>query len=236
MKKSFGLIITCKHNNPNNIIRTMDGENVCKCGVILEEKIPDDGEMNTNSCISLYHQVENGCDPKDMKVINKKIHIHTSSSSEFSNICSKLMMPNFIQKRAWYIYDTLRVNTSFSRAKCATFATYVACREGGNPKTESQIQEAIRSILCVKNSPNILNVIYEMHDTAFSLGINTNEGHTSSYYLNLAISEKQHLFDDKMDYEQFTMRVKNSFVHLRGNYQNKAKRAVDVELLQMGLK
>ena len=146
------------------------------------------------------------------------------------------MMPDFIQKRAWNIYHTLRSNTVFTRAKCATFATYVACREGGNPKTESQIQEAVRSILCVKNSPGILNVISEMHDEALNLGINTNEGHTSSYYLNLAISEKRHLFDDKMDYDRFTMRVKNSFVHLQGNYQNRAKRATDIELHEMGLK
>ena len=236
MKKSFGLVITCRHNNPNRIIRTIDGENVCECGVILEEKIPDDQEISSNSCISLYHQVENGCDPKDMKVINKKIHIHYSSASEFSNICNKLMMPDFTQKRAWGIYHTLRSKTYFTRAKCATFAIYVACREGSSPTTELQIQEAVRSVLCVKNSPNMLNVISEMHDEALNLGINTNNGHSSSYYLNLAISEKRHLFDDHGDYDRFIIRVTNSFAHLRGNHQNRAKRAVDVELRQMELK
>ncbi len=235
MKKLFQLLITCKHNRPNDITVTSDGESVCKCGVVLEEKMFDDSLVTQNSVIPLYHQVENGCDPKDMKVVNKKIHIYSSSASEFSNICSKLKLSNSIQQRAWKIYHLLRSKTYYTRAKCATFSIYVACRESSQAIDEMQIQEAVQSVLCVKNTPSMLSVISEIHDDALHLGINTNEGHSSSYYLNLAISRKQHLFADSRDYDRFKVRVMNNFSCLHGNHQNRARRAVDIALDEMGV-
>ena len=230
------LVIACRHNDMSNVIKTMEGEYVCKCGVILEEKIPDEGITNVKGNISLYHQVENGGDPRDMQVVNKKLHIYSSSASEFSNICNKLRLADFVRQRAWSIYHTLRTKTYFTRAKCAAFSIYVACRESSWPVKESQIRDAVRSILCVKNAPNMLSVISEMHEDAMRIGINTNDGHSSSYYLNLAISGKQHLFGDRVDYDRFHIRVMNNFAHLKGNHQNRARRAVDIALCEMGLR
>ena len=230
MKKSFGLIIACRHK-PHNIIRTAEGEYVCKCGVVLEEKIADEGYTVSHSKMSLYHQVENGGDPKDMKVINKNIHIYSSSASEFSNICDKLGLPDFIGQRAWKIYRMFRTKTNYTRAKCATFSIYVACREGGKPVDEPQIKDAVRSVLCVKKSPEMLSVISEMHEDALHLGIDTNNGHSSNYYLNLAISKKRHLFKNRRNYERFTARAMNNFVHLtEGDHQNRARRAIGFAL------
>ena len=236
MKKQFSLTIVCKHNNPNQIITTMDGEYVCKCGVVLDEKLEDNYTLPSKSTISLYHQMENGGDPQDMKVVNKKIHIYSSNVSEFSNICSKLELATFTQKRAWRIYHLLRNNTDFTKAKCASFAIYVACREGNKAIAESQIKEAIQSVLCVKNTPGMLAVISEMHDAASSLGINTNEGHSPNYYLNLAISQQQDQFNDQNDYDRFKTRAMENFTHMSGNHQNKARRAVSITLCELGFK
>ena len=180
--------------------------------------------------------MENGGDPKDMKVTNKKIHIQVSTTSEFSNLCDKLQMPNFVQQRAWKIYNSLRSNTYYTRAKCAAFSVYIACRESGQAIDEEQIRDAIRFVLCIKNVPGMLNVISELHEDALKLGIDTNDGHSSRYYLNLVISTKQHLFVDSIDYDRFKVRVMDNFKQLGGNHKNKAKRAVEIALCEMGLK
>ena len=222
------------HNNPNKMVETSDGEIVCICGVIIEEKTSYAGFTHSQNAVSLYHQIENGGDPKDMKVVNKKIHIHYSCVSEFSNICGKLKMHSFVQQRAWRMYQQLRSKTHFSRAKCSIFAIYVACRESSQAITEIQIQESIRSALCVKNVPNVLSVISEMHEEAFKIGIDTNEGHSSKYYLNLEMAEKQNLFADTRDYDKFKIKAMNVFECLNGNNQNKAKRAASIALDEMG--
>lgn len=170
-----------------------------------------------------------------MKVVNKNIHIGNSSSSEFSNICSKLDLKEFIRHRAWNIYHTLRSKTYFTRAKCAAFALYLACREGGQSVSESDIQDAVRATLCVKNVPRMLSLIYEMHDDAMKLGIDSNRGHSSSYYLNLAISSKQYLFRNTHDYDRFKVLVMNNFAHLNGNLQSRARRAAEMALSEMGM-
>ena len=237
MNNQFNLVIGCKHNRPDQIVLTTDGESVCRCGVVLEEKmsIATSTTQTGARTTTLYHQVENGGDPKDMKIINKKIHIYASSASEFSNICDKLDLHSFVQQRAWRIYHTLRTRTYYTRAKCAVLAIYVACRESGNAVDEAQIKDAVRSILGVKNIPSVLGVISQMHEDVLKLGINTNEGHSSSYYLNLAITKKQHMFGDSRDYDRFKIRVTNNFAHLSGNHKSKAQRAVDIALEEMGM-
>ena len=236
LKKSFQLVISCRHENPSDLVTTEAGEIVCKCGVILEEKTLEAAYVQSASRPSLYHQVENGGDPKDMKVVNKKIHISNyNSSSEFSNICNKLDLKEFIRHRAWRIYHMLQSRTYFTRAKCATFSIFIACREGGQSVSEAQIMEAVRSVLCVKKVPSALHVISELHDDAMRLGINTNEGHSSNYYLNLAVSSKQHLFDSPQDYDRFKMMVMNNFARLEGNNQSRARKAANIALSEMGV-
>ena len=236
MKKSQGLIITCRHRNPKNIVVTPEGESVCRCGVILLERMSDTTAVEPrNSTVSLYHKVENGCDPKDMKVVNKKIHIYHSSASEFSNICSKLNLSSCVAQSAWGSYHQLRSKTYFTRAKCALLSIYVACRESDQAVNESKICEAIRTVFCVKNTYNALSVISEMHEEAFKIGIDTNKGHSSSYYLNLEISQRQHLFMDARDYDRFKVIVMNNFGFIHGNSQNKARRAVEMGLNEMGV-
>lgn len=229
------LVIACRHDDPNRVVQTSDGEYVCACGVVLEEKILERDQLPSQSKASLYHQVENGGSPQDMRAVNRKIHVYSSSSSEFSNICSKLRMSDFIQQRAWYIYRTLRTHTDFSRAQCTAFSIYVACREGGQPIEEHHIQEVACSILCVKNAPSLLNVISKIHDVALKFGIDSNKGHSPKYYLNMAISQKQHIFNYRDAYNRFKSIATRNFDALNGNPQNRARRAVRMALYEMGI-
>jgi len=234
MKKQ-ALHVPCNHLDPRKIIQTDDGERICRCGVVLEEKIPESTVFAQQSRMSLYHKVEVGGSPEDMKVVNRNIHIYSPNSSEFSNICSKLFMSESIQSRAWHIYSALRSHTYFSRAKCAIFSVYVACREGGQPIDERQIQESVHSTLCVKKIPTILAVISELHNAARELGINSNNGHSDEYYLNLETSRNQSRFRDSHMYDLFKRTCVNYFASLSGNPQNRARRAVDMVLSEMGM-
>lgn len=237
MKKQFHLVISCAHGNPSDWMTTENGEIVCRCGVVMEEKTPAPAApAQSASRPSLYHQVENGGDPKDMKAVNRKIHISNyHSSSEFSNICDKLGLKEFIRHRAWQTYHAFRSDTYYTRAKCAVLSIFQACREGGQSVSEGQIMEAVGSVLCVKKVPSALSVMSELHDDAMRLGINTNEGHSSNYYLNLTVSSEQHRFCSPQDYDRFKMLVTNIYASMEGNNQSRAKKAVNMVLSEMGV-
>lgn len=229
------LIHTCRYDKQRQIVTTIDGERVCRCGTVLEEKLPEDGNhMYVQTNATLYLQLENGGDPKDMKVTNKGLHIHSSSLSEFSNICNKLNLPDFVQKNAWMAYHKFRSMTYYTRAKCALFSIYNTCRETGIAVDEPEINEAIHSVMGVKNVPSVLSAMYEMRDDALGIGIDTNKRHSSSHYLNLALSENQHYFEYMPDYERFKVLVMEHFnEHLIGNLHEKAVVAANMALRDM---
>ena len=233
----YGLVITCPHNDPSRIVTTEDGESVCRCGVVLEERIPDRSCVPSESRPMLYHQVESGGDPGDMKVINPNIHIsNPRNSSDFSNICSKLGLVEHIRHRAWNIYDTLHARTHHARAKCAAFAIYVACRESGQFVPEADVQEAISVILCVRKTPPMLGVISEMHEDAMRLGVDTNEGYSVEYRLNREMSSRRkHFKDDPDGYDRFKNRVLRNFAMLE-NRTNRAVKAVRLTVSEMGVR
>lgn len=235
MKRKQRSWIHCMHNILEDRVITMDGEIVCRCGVVIEERSTDNSPVALKNNVSLYHQMENGGDPRDMKVVNKNLYIHSSKVSEFSNICNKLGLPDPIQRRAWKTYDLCRRNTSHTKAKCAIFSIYHACRESSQIVDDIQIQDAVRSVLCVKNASNVLSVISEMHEDVFRLGIDSNKGHSAEYYLNIEIAKKQSLFSDLRDYDRFKIMVMKTVESLTGNNQNKAKRAVTISLNEMGV-
>ena len=227
----------CAHNDPLGIVQTREGEHVCGCGVVLQERTVEQFYQFATAPVrvSLYHQVENGGSPVDMKVVNKRIHIHSAGSSEFSNICGKLEIQDCIQGRAWHIYRMLRSHTDHTRAKCAAFAIFVACREGDRPTDESRIREAIRSVMCIKNIPGMLAVISELHEDAKRLGVDTNDGHSPQYYLNAEISKRQDLFWNPRKYDRFKSAARENFELLHGNSRSRARRAAVIALCEVGV-
>lgn len=223
----------CGHD-PRRAVHTADGELVCRCGVVLEERIPERSCAGQQGRVSLYHQVEVGGSPQDMKAVSRRIHVYHPHSSEFSNICGRLGLPGFVQSDAWHVYRMLRSQTDHTRAKCAMFAVYVSCRRGGQPVPESEIRATVSSVLGVRHAPNILAVISELHEDAKAAGIDSNEGHSPQYYLNMEMSSRQGSFADPRLYERFRRLTCENFGRLTGNHQNRARRAAALAISEMG--
>lgn len=223
----------CPHDG--HLTATLDGELVCECGVVVREKIPDEGPAELPARISLYHRVEIGGSQTDARrAVGRRVHTHSPVSSEFSNICCKLGMPEFVRLEAWSAYHKLRSRTTYTRAKCAMYAVYGACRAADFPVTEERVREAVLSVLCVRNAPTMLGVISELHQDAEALGLDAG-GHSPWFYLNLEISAAQGFFMDDGDFDRFRAAVMRMYQSLRGNHKSRAKQAVQFALDSMAV-
>ena len=226
-------IHACRHENPCRIERTHEGESVCSCGTVLEERLPEETGPPPKYPVSLYHRLEKGGDPRGMKVVNRRLHIYASSLSEFSNICGKLGMPDSVQDKAWSTYHKYRSGTYYSRAKCAMHSIFSACREAGIPVNEGTIQDTIQSVMGVKSAPNSLSVISEMREEIIQMGIDSNQGHSSEYYLNLEIKQAYTRFS-KADADRFKIILMRLYAGSIGNGQDRALRASKGAYGEMG--
>ena len=226
-------IHACRHENPCRIERTHEGESVCSCGTVLEERLPEETGPSPKYPVSLYHRLEKGGDPRGMKVVNRRLHIYESSLSEFSNICGKLGMPDSVQDKAWSTYHKYRSGTYYSRAKCAMHSIFSACREAGIPVNEGTIQDTIQSVMGVKSAPNSLSVISEMREEIIQMGIDSNQGHSSEYYLNLEIKQAYTRFS-KADADRFKIILMRLYAGSIGNGQDRALRASKGAYGEMG--
>ncbi|CAI9830910.1 conserved hypothetical protein [Nitrosopumilaceae archaeon] len=226
-------IHACRHENPCRIERTHEGESVCSCGTVLEERLPEETGPSPKYSVSLYHRLEKGGDPRGMKVVNRRLHIYESSLSEFSNICGKLGMPDSVQDKAWSTYHKYRSGTYYSRAKCAMHSIFSACREAGIPVNEGTIQDTIQSVMGVKSAPNSLSVISEMREEIIQMGIDSNQGHSSEYYLNLEIKQAYTRFS-KADADRFKIILMRLYAGSIGNGQDRALRASKGAYGEMG--
>ena len=233
MYRTMQQIYACRHENPCQIARTDEGERVCSCGTVLEERLPEETGPPPKYPVSLYHRLEKGGDPRGMKVVNPRLHIYASSLSEFSNICGKLGMPDSVQDKAWSTYHKYRSGTYYSRAKCAMHSIFSACREAGIPVNEGTIRSTIQSVMGVKSAPKPLSVISEMREEILQMGIDSNEGHSDEYYLNLEIKLGYARFN-KADADRFKIMLMRYYVGAKGNGQNRALRAAKGAYKEMG--
>ena len=223
----------CAHQS--RLTRTPDGELVCRCGVVVCERLPDEGPAELPARVSLYHRVELGGSQTDAKrAVGRRVHTHAQVSSEFSNICCKLGMPEFARLRAWSAYHKLRSRTAYTRAKCAMYAVYGACRAADFPVSEERVREAVLSVLCVRRAPTMLGVISELHEDAEALGLDSG-GHSPWFYLNLEISSAQGFFSDDGDFDRFRAAVMRLYQSLRGTHRSRARRAVQFALDSMAV-
>ena len=223
----------CLHGG--RLTATPDGELVCGCGVVVEERMPDAGPAELPARVSLYHRVEIGGSQTDARrAVGRRVHTHTPVSSEFSNICCKLGMPEFARLEAWSAYHKLRSRTTYTRAKCAMYAVYGACRTADFPVSEASIREAVLSVLCVRRAPTMLGVISELHQDAEALGLDTG-GHSPWFYLNLEISSAQGFFTDDGDFDRFRAAVMRVYQSLRGTHRSRARQAVQFALDSMAV-
>lgn len=225
----------CLHEALSGRVFTDEGEVVCGCGTVLEEGMLEESGPGPAYPLQLYHQLEKGGDPKDMKVVNPRLRVYRPQTSDFSNICGRLNMPPSLQHAAWVIYDKLRKKTRHSRAKCALVAIFHTCRESELPISESQIQMAIRMALSVRKVPGLFRSMYEVNEVLQEIGVEHDPDHAPKYYLNLLMSDILPTIRDPADRDRFKMIAMKKFANLGGDYRKRARRAIDYAYVEMGL-
>ncbi|WP_205097701.1 hypothetical protein [Candidatus Nitrosotenuis uzonensis] len=225
--------IACLHSKDNHIV-TENHEIVCKrCGVVLGTD--NSQEVATESTLNLFHEIEPGTKPVKIDC-TKRTHEHRSDTSLFSNACDKLDLPRYCYLEAWNTYTKLRNNTTYSKADIASFALFTASRRYSIPKSEQEIQDAIRMAFRVKRVPTILKVFSRIKLTAENLGINysKDEKESESYYLNLYLAREQQKLGSKVDFELVRKRARVLFEAMSGTNEARARKAVQIAMGRHG--
>ena len=205
-------------------------ETVCiKCGMVLGT-ILEDAPAHAEERRSLYHQTTLGSEPKDAQRFRPRIRIDNPRDlSEFSNLCDKLRLPGPVKREAWGIYVKVRNLKCGTRAKCALYSVFVACRDFGCGVSEKQMRDAIPLALGVRNVPTLSKALFAFDDI-----IKTDTARRSAYYLNVEVASVQDRFPCMKDFNKFGMLAKEHYRSLPGNAKSRAKKAVDKALAKMG--
>lgn len=219
----------CSHNV--KIEDSERGEIVCSnCAMVLGENLSADSSTSKSSSSHLsaahlgssLHNIQSVAPSIRMSFDSKQMHF-------FPRICSKLNLFASVGAEAFSIYKKIHKHCGTKRATCAMFAIYVACRNSGQCVEESQIQDAIKIFMYVKNVPSAHKARSELDICAKSIGICTRR--PSRYYLNLEMKSCKNMLDDPHnDYEQFCDLAIRYYSLLRGNDANRARRAVRLAL------
>lgn len=224
--------ISCLHNKDDHVV-TENHEIVCKrCGVVLGTD--NSQEIATESTLNLFHEIEPGTKPVKIDC-TKRTHEHRSDISLFSNACDKLDLPRYCYLEAWNTYTKLRNNTTYSKADIASFALFTASRRYSIPKSDREIQDAIRMAFRVKRVPTMLKVFSRIKLTAENLGINyKDEKKSESYYLNLYLTKEQQKLGSKVDFDLVRKRARAVFEAMSGTSEAKARKAVQIAMGSCG--
>ncbi len=225
--------IACLHNKDYHVV-TENHEIVCKrCGVVLGTD--NSQEIATESTLNLFHEIEPGTKPVKIDCI-KRTHEHRSDISLFSNACDKLDLPRYCYLEAWNTYTKLRNNTTYSKADIASFALFTASRRYSIPKSDKEIQDAIRMAFRVKRVPTMLKVFSRIKLTAENLGISysKDEKKSESYYLNLYLAREQQKLGPKVDFDLVRKRARALFEAMSGTNEAKARKAVQIAMGRCG--
>ena len=243
----------CK-DKPNIITTPVEGEIICKdCGVTfgydqysnLQNTITADHLSKTQ--LDICQQRQLGTDYHNLKdfIISKNLKLEKNNSciAEFTDVCKKLHLPNFVAEDAWQLFCKLkrqkRNDDSFTRAKLVCIAIYQTCQNYSIPYDELMVQEIVKKSLSVKNAPKLQNVVFKRQ----SFHIGDKSVSKERFYLNLHISQaqKDHKIDDITDLKRIAVRyyhnsslnnnetlpfVKNNTI----DYNTLAKRAVNLAL------
>ena len=218
-------MIKCSHEPIHD---TETGEIVCtKCGMVLGT-ILEDAPVHSEDRRSLYHQRTLGGEPKDAQKFRPRIRINNPRDlSQFSNLCDKLQLPGFIKHEAWDIYVKARSIKCGTRAKCALYSIFVACRYFGRGVSEKQIRDAIPPALGVREVPTLLKALFAFGDI-----IKIDTARESAYYLNVEVASLQDRFSVE-DFNKFRTLAEEYYRSLPGDAKNRAKRAVTKALAKM---
>jgi len=224
--------IACLHSKADHVI-TENYEIVCKrCGVVLGTDNLQ--EVTNQSTLNLFHEIEPGTQPVKAE-FTKRTHEPKSDVSSFSNACDKLGLPRYCYLEAWNTYTKLRNNTTYSKAEIAIFALFTASKRYSIPKSEKEIQDAIRMTFRVKRVPTMLKVFSRVKLTAQSLGISYSaDSKSECYYLNLYLAREQQKLGSAIDFDLVRKKARTLFEAMSGTNEAKARKAVQIALGRCG--
>ena len=242
----------------SNLINTpMDGEIICKdCGVTFGFD-PYYDFKNTiithhlsKTQLDICQQRQLGTDYHNLKnlIVSKNLKLEKNNSCivEFTDVCKKLHLPNFVSEDAWQLFCKLKrqkkINDSFTRVKLVCIAIYQTCQNHSIPYDELMVQEIVKKSLNVKNAPKLQNMIFKKQIQRLSQNDSTKE----RFYLNLHIcqAQKQHSIPDiiqlqrlSFQYYDFDMKKrcrlnKKQAYHTVLDHNTISKRAVNKALLR----
>lgn len=215
--------IACEHNAKDLVVADSH-EVVCKrCGVVVG--IDNTQEMESESIVNLYQELETGCKPVKLECA-RRTHEHRADSSYFSNACSKLGLKRNVSHDAWRFYVKISKNTSYTRAEIACFALFTACKIYSVPKSEEDIQSAVEMTFSAKRIPTMLRVLSLMKVKAEELGIVCHD--SSKYYLNLYLAKAQDALGYSVDFSIIKRTAYLHFQILQGNPESRARKAVQI--------
>jgi len=248
----------CFCNKPKLITTPIDGEIICKdCGVVMgydefyDIKNRIDIEHLSKTTLDICQQRQLGTDYHNLKdfIISKNLKLEKNNSciTEFTDVCKKLHLPNFVAEDGWRLFCKLRNQKrnedSFTRAKLVCISIYQTCQNHSIPYDEEMVQEIVKKSLNVKNAPKLQNVVFKRQ----SFHNDDNSVSKERFYLNLHISQaqKDYKIDDITDLKRTATRYyQNSsanistlnnnqtlpFVKNNSDYNTLAKRAVTLAL------
>ena len=224
--------IACFHSKDDHVI-TENYEIVCKrCGVVLGTDNLQ--EVANESTLNLFHEIEPGTQPVKAE-FTKRTHEPKSDVSPFSNACDKLGLPRYCYLEAWNTYTKLRNNTTYSKAEIASFALFTASKRYSIPKSEKEIQDAIRMTFRIKRVPTMLKVFSRVKLTAQSLGISYSaDSKSECYYLNLYLAREQQKLGSAIDFDLVRKKARTLFEAMSGTNEAKARKAVQIALGRCG--
>ena len=244
----------CK-DKPNLITTSIDGEVICKdCGVTFgydqycNFKNTIDADHLSKTQLDICQQRQLGTDYHNLKDVilskNLKLEKNNSCIAEFTDICKKLHLPNFISEDAWQLFCKLKRQKkngdSSTRAKFVCIAIYQTCQNHSIPYDELMVQEIVKKSLNVKNAPKLQNIVFKGQ----SFHNDDNSVSKERFYLNLHISQaqKDHKIEDITILKRIAVRYYHNlslnnnetlpFVKNNTDYNTLAKRAVNLALLR----
>lgn len=250
----------CK-DKPHLITTLIDGEIICKnCGVTfgydqyynLKNTITADHISKTQ--LDICQQRQLGTDYHNLKdfITSKNLRLEKNNSciGEFTDVCKKLHLPNFVAEDAWRLFCKLKRqkknDDSCTRSKLVCIAIYQTCQNHSIPYDELMVQEIVKKSLNVKNAPKLQNVVFKKHAQKMSQNNDNNSVSKERFYLNLHISQAQKDHDildisqlQQLSFQYYDFDVKKRCClnkkqtsHIMIDYNIVSKRAVSKALLR----
>ena len=247
----------CFCKKPKPITVPTEGEIICKdCGVTfgydqyfnIQNTINADHLSKTQ--LDIYQQRQLGTDYHNLKdfITSKNLKLEKTNSciAEFTDVCKKLRIPNFVSEDTWQLFSKLKRqkknDDSFTRAKLVCIAIYQTCQNHCIPYDELMVQEIVKKSLHVKNAPKLQNILFKRKDQKWS----QNNSAKERFYLNLYISQAQkdrNISDisqlQRLSFQYYDFDVKKRCClnkkqasHIMIDYKTTSKRAVNKALLR----